>query len=709
MSRRGIASRRGSALVLVLLMTLAVAALAIAAIFMTSSAGLLSRFYDKERLYRLAAESALELTRSRLTNDVDLAIPDTGMIQLLSGWTPTDAGGGAVSGVSVNVYAAVTGDTTGAFLPYATLIAAAYDASGTRHVRRMDLERESFSRYQIFTDTFATSLTFGPATVAGRVHSNQTWRSGSSAATAGVYLDSITTVSGFTGTATYLGDSASGVPPVPYPDDSTYSWMTTLASTANLSFAPVAGSGAGWVRGSRLEFVAFDADGDGTIELGEGFGRVFDLAAGQDTSRIRPSLDASSWYIFFYAKPWSDAVVQNQCGAFYYRDSRWQFFPISTHRAAWARNVIQQTGAGNVPAVTNGTMNTMDDYSSSAATAVLNQMTARCLPAGSPYLMTSERMTNDVGVVTGTVADTVPFGVVTPPGGWPLASPNGYGGMDTTFTPRSLTCSISTGGTTGRCDAGTWDTLGTWRSYGGTAVSGISSTIRQANELGYLWPLGGTYNSASRGVMRSTSGPLFLSGLLRGRLTLVVDGSVVLIDHLKQVNNPAIDTTTACADQLGIVAVGDILVADNAATRHRRIWWSGFSSLTKHFGPSKDFVVHAQLMSLTGTVGTENPSVATVSSTPLSCPQDAGGNVAAGCLRLVGGMAMQNYSTLWTASQTGMRFDGVPDRCQSTSRRPPFFPLTNRYTELRNIEVEASEANNPTKIRALLMRLKGKR
>jgi hypothetical protein len=152
-----------------------------------------------------------------------------------------------------------------------------------------------------------------------------------------------------------------------------------------------------------------------------------------------------------------------------------------------------------------------------------------------------------------------------------------------------------------------------------------------------------------------------------------------------------------------------VLVVDAGLTRHRRIGTHWNQTLTKHWGTARDVTVHAQLMSLTGTVGTENPSTASLSSTPLSCPQDAGGNVAAGCLRLVGGMAMQNVSALWTASQTGMRFDGVPDRCSRTSRRPPFFPLTNRFTEMRNIEVEASEANNPTKIRALLMRLKGKR
>jgi hypothetical protein len=55
-----------------------------------------------------------------------------------------------------------------------------------------------------------------------------------------------------------------------------------------------------------------------------------------------------------------------------------------------------------------------------------------------------------------------------------------------------------------------------------------------------------------------------------------------------------------------------------------------------------------------------------------------------------------------------MRYFGATDRCQSTTRRPPFFPLTNRYTFVRALEIDASQANTPAKIRALLQRLKGK-
>ncbi len=677
-------------------MTLAVAALAIAAIFMSSSAGLLSRFYDREREYRLAAESALEIVKSRLEHDLSLGIPDTGMRVLASGLKIAHADGTTSTNVSVDVYGAMTGDTTGAFTPHVTLLARAWDAGGTRHVSRVDLRRESFSRFQLMADSVPSGVTFGPGTVAGRVHSNTMWRSGTTGATEGVYLDSITAVEGFSGTATYSGDSLSDVPRIAYPTDSTFQRLDTLANAANLRFTPVSGAGGGWVKGSRLEFVAFDVDADSTIEAGEGFVRIFDLEDGADTSRLRVPLDATSFFLFYSAKSWSDPVVQNQCGAFYYRSSQWQFFPIASHRSPNAKPVIQASGGSNYPSVNNPTMGNMDDYDENAVNLILSQGTARCFPAGSPFLMPSERKTNTAGAVTGTDADSLPWGFV---------AGTGAGGQDTTFTPRSRTCTIAT---TGRCVDGTLATLGAWRTFPGTPISTVDPNMRQAGELPYLWPLDQTVNANSRGVVRATSGPLFVSGMHRGRVTLSVSGDVIIIDQLQQVNDPGDPATAPCTDQLGIVAVGDVLVADNAMFRARRIGFSLFSSLTKHLGGTREVAMHAHLMSLTGTVGTEGANVAAVNGVLLSCPPDAGGNVAAGCFRLVGGAAMKTMSPLYNGNNTGMRWAGVRDRCQSTNQRPPFFPLTNRYTWVRTLEIQPSLANNPAKVRAILMRLKGK-
>ncbi len=699
-------NRRGSALILVLLMTLAVAAMAIAAIFMSSSAGLLSRYYDRERAYRYAAESALEIARSQLVWK-NVAVPDTGMMVIMSGVRIPRADGVLDSTVRVNVYAAATGDTTGRFWPFVTLVAQAYDDFGTRHVRRMDLRREAFSHYSILTDTFSTSFTFGPGTVQGRVHSNRTWRSASST----TYRDTVTSVEGFSGSPTYLSDTTSDVAPVLYPIDSTFAGLSARASAANLSFAPVSGSG----RGSRLEFVAFDANGNGTVDVGESYARIFDLAVGRDTSRLAVSIDTTDLYGFSFtpkATLFSSPVVQNQCGAFYYRNSRWSFFPIATHRATWARNVIQQTGGSNFPSVTPPTMDNMAAYNYAAVSAILQQTTARCFPAGSPFLVTTERFTNSSGVVTGTAADTVPFGVVAPPGGWPASAPSGYGGNDTTFTVRSRTCSISTGGTSGRCDAGTLIDLGTWRAYGGTAVTGVPDSVRKAVELPLLWPINASGAPAQRSVMRATAGPLFVSGRFRGELTLIVDGAVRIIESLTTVNNPADPASTPCADQLAIVAVGDILAADNALLRNRRIANSFFSGsqFIKHLGPSRDIAINAHLMSLTGTVGAQAYSRADLgTSVGLECPQTGGSvNSASGCYQISGAMIMRRYSPLYSATSSGFRWAGTKDRCQNTFRRPPFFPLTNRYTRVRTLEVEANRANTIPEIRALLVSLKGK-
>lgn len=70
--------------------------------------------------------------------------------------------------------------------------------------------------------------------------------------------------------------------------------------------------------------------------------------------------------------------------------------------------------------------------------------------------------------------------------------------------------------------------------------------------------------------------------------------------------------------------------------------------------------------------------------------------------------AMRVFTPHYSGSNTGFRYHGAPDRCQATNRRPPFFPLTNRYLHIRTLEIEASRANTPPEIRALLLRLKGK-
>lgn len=688
--------RRGSALILVLLMTLAVAGLSIAAIFMSSSANLLSVFYDREREHRLAAESALEMVRSRLERDSAFAIPDTGMRQILAGAQMRDAAGTIIARVRVNLYASTTGDTTGGKLPTVSLIAAAYDESGTRYVRRLDLRRESFSRYAYFVDSFPSTATHGPAVVNGRVHTNGTWRLSGSG---NRYRDTLTAVGSVIGTGTFDIDSIVGIARIRYPADSTFARLDTLASAANLSFAPVSGG----ARGSRLEFVAYDVDGDGTVEATEGFARVFDAAAtGGDTTRLRASPTIYNAFGTLY-QSWDDAIIQNQCGAFYVRSGRWHFFPISAHRRPYAATIILSSPAGAYPTMSVGQFNQMDDYDLNAVIAIMGQPTSRCFTAGSPFLMPSERFTNSGGAITGTAADTVPWGVV---------SGGGYGGSDTTFSVRSRQCQVGTLGN-GRCVGGTHFDVGSWRAFAGTPISSAPDSVVQATERPYLWPLHAPLNPSARGVIAATSGPLYVSGRVAGPVTLKVTGRTVIVGRLSYQRDPNDPSATACIDRLGVVATGDVLVVSGLTSRVRRVSSFIGASISAHFGSEPRFTMQGNFMSLTGTVGVEQ-SAATQGSNAAqrTCPDDGPNstNSNGGCFALTGGSAMRTYTQVYSTSVTnsGFRTLHTPDRCQTTQNRPPFFPLTNRYTFVRSIEIDASQANTPAKIRAVLMRLKGK-
>lgn len=78
-------------------------------------------------------------------------------------------------------------------------------------------------------------------------------------------------------------------------------------------------------------------------------------------------------------------------------------------------------------------------------------------------------------------------------------------------------------------------------------------------------------------------------GLIPRRTYLVADGSVVLLESLVHERSPSDATLPPCSNRLGIVAVGDILVADNALVRPRRIYRTLFSSLVRPFGESAMF------------------------------------------------------------------------------------------------------------------------
>ena len=111
-------SRRGVALVFVLIFVIAMAALAMSSIFMASNANLLAKSYDRERDLKYAAEAALAIGKSRVNADPTiLTMRSSGQLDtaILLNQTLVGADGLPMTGIVVNVYVGPTGSTSGQF------------------------------------------------------------------------------------------------------------------------------------------------------------------------------------------------------------------------------------------------------------------------------------------------------------------------------------------------------------------------------------------------------------------------------------------------------------------------------------------------------------------------------------------------------------------------------------------------------------------
>ncbi|MGH7621918.1 MAG: hypothetical protein ACREMU_06225 [Gemmatimonadaceae bacterium] len=209
------ATRPGTALILVLLMTVTLAAIAMSAILLTGSGGMIGRYYDRERDFRYAAEASLQMGKARLLRDTTVHLPDTGYVTLISGGSIKGADGITIPNVKVNLYAGLSGNTTGQFGQFASIVAEAYDVGGTRYVRRLEMQAENFARYAMFTNTFSGGLCYSTGEfIAGRAHSNQGWNSCNSP----TYYDTVSavgTVGG--GSPTYKKGKINGAPYIPIP------------------------------------------------------------------------------------------------------------------------------------------------------------------------------------------------------------------------------------------------------------------------------------------------------------------------------------------------------------------------------------------------------------------------------------------------------------------------------------------------------------
>lgn len=713
--RRTQRERRGSALVLVLVMTLSLAGLAVSAVLLTSSSALVQRYYDKEKDYRFAAVAAVGIVKATVQRDTTITIPPhDSAYRALTASALTDASGSTIATIKVNAYAAYTGDTAGTYIPFLTLMAQAYDTLGTRSVVRRDLWSEAFSRYAMFVDSFPSteSIAVGQH-IRGRVHGNRNWNS-TSTSPGPYYYDTVTAVGAVNGTANYNSITAvTGAKRVRWPTTSTLSNLSTYGSAGNLSFAPVAANGTAAYQfgvdlsgrlaaanprtGTRVSFRPVDVNNNGTIDAAEGFFMVFDLATGIDTGSLRADLKRTAPGVV------TSIVMLNQCGLMATIGGRKEFFPVTRFRELWVRARVRNATAPTISDADTATMgaNTGGGNAIPTSAAVNKIMSygngySRCFPAGSPYLMLAERHVESVsGVCTITTSTgDRPYGWGATTGACGVAQQ--YGGQDTTFTWRSMRCLIT--GIAGRCDANQ-DRLGTWQTFPGTSTASPPASVIQSVQIPYLWPISSTYNSTSRGVAyASNSNPVFASDTLRGFLTFFSAGRVVLVDDLVYDADPT-SSGNECRNFLGIIAASGLTVADNALNRPR----PDPGSTWRFFG-TPHYTIHGILMALSGSVGVESASG--TESASISCN---GTTTSGGCLNHTGGVITKVFAASNAGAGSGFIDNRTRDVCQEQqlNRRPPFFPLTGKYADYKEYDVDPRNASTWTLIKTYVARLRG--
>ncbi len=496
--------RRGFALLTVIMLTLGMAALAASAVYLAGNAGLLATSSDREREFKYAAEAALAIGKSRLNSD-PLLLPDTGYKTLMSGQAVIGADGVALPGVTANLYVGLTGDTTGQFGRFASVVAEARDATGARFVRRLELTQESFAKFAYWSNVeknpSGSTVQFGWGdAIWGPVWSNDVILINASGAS---FHGDVGTARTITGAQYGVFDKGYKInqPAIVLPTNAMLSKLKGYAGSLARP-APNGNNGDGSTVLLRLEFVAVDLGTGGTDSTGadEGFVKIYQANTGQ-----------SKWVRGDWQSTKANATT---CGASYKVDAagNMKFFSAAVHGTAWMQAFLVAGGLSSAAATTIG---------SYSLNQIMSQANARCYLGGDSRLVAEER-------------DSISF----------TAAQKQIGGDTATFTPNGV--------------------HGHWLPYPGVVDARLLA--RRPADAAYMFPLHRALNPGIKGAI-AVAGTVGISGVLRGRVTLYATGSVVILDDQRYATDPSVagaTRTSTCPDVLGIIAGNDIWVADNA-------------------------------------------------------------------------------------------------------------------------------------------------
>ena len=639
-------NERGVALILTLLITLAVAAMAVGGVMIASSGTLTARFTAKEAALHSLVDAGLEVARDSINRALTL-LPDTGFITIAPASAIIDAQGNTVSGYTRTVYAGKTGGRTGGPATsgqygsnYISIMSVINDPRGAVAARRGLFVQDSWSRFSVAINDWSNgSVQYGcGASFQGPFHSNDILRlqSGCTSPNMVSFLGPVTVVGSInnSGSGSYAAGYTTGAAPLAWPTPAQLGLMQQYAIDADVVNGDydLTGGNTGTNRPcTRLDFQVLDSNQDGIIQWDEGYVRVFRCLNTAETSlamvngrrwgdlaALPADVDAVAG-----VSPTSDPnIASPNCGGV--AGAR----PWMTALAVYN----QMTALGRTATQKRDTLRVL-----------LTSAQRRCLPGGDPLLR---------GM---TAADTL----LGDSASVNVGLPAGVGGR---WVPRRLGAHPS--------------------------VTTVRNTIAAGGDAEYWIPLG--KNPNFKGVI-FVNGDVAVSGRLRGRVSVVTTGNFVMQDDFQYWTPPGTDCSET-GDIFGAIAFSNIVVQDNnmiSPFRVNNVYWGGFDetpadesfdmfilTLNNYGGDIPGIPVYT---------GPSSPAIPAIAGE--SC-----GQAASGCLRFNGGQTLGridwwNYYQIGSTNSSGLTTRATYDRCGATNP-PPYYPTTGRYGKSRYYELD---------------------
>lgn len=281
-TRKHLKSRRGAALLTVLMVSVVAVTLALTSSMLVMSNTLIQNSSERSAMLDDAALSGLEEARNRLNAKLD-TVPLAGYATIES--NAVIAGG---NGIKRSTWVGRIGNAdslanAGEYGVQAEIVSEAKDAAGNSSIRRSLVYQTSFARYAYFTDKgkMKNGSTLWIAlgeTYAGPFHSNDSIYIYTLAYPQGIFKDVVTTASGVYNASNAQWDKgpATKIAPIALPGTADLNLVKTIASKAGYVFTPAVVTGDSALVTMRIEFVAIDIDGDGnTTGPDEGYFRVY--------------------------------------------------------------------------------------------------------------------------------------------------------------------------------------------------------------------------------------------------------------------------------------------------------------------------------------------------------------------------------------------------------------------------------------------------